>query len=92
MPLQQSDFLLAAGDQLGVALSEAVDVERATALLHAEGDGNGAGLLDGLHGQRHAVDVELRGIAVGGGEGELVVVLELLEHLSHLDQEEPGRD
>src|SRR6266511_3645880 len=35
---------------------------------------------------------ERRRVAVGGGERELVVVLELLEHLSHLDQEEPGRD
>src|SRR6266511_215185 len=75
VPLQQPDFLLAAGDQLGVARPEAADVERAAALLHAHGQGLEAGLLDGLHGQGHAVDVELRGVAVGGGEGELVVVL-----------------
>jgi hypothetical protein len=31
-------------------------------------------------------------VAVRGGEDELVVVLELLEHLGHLHQEESGRD
>ena len=41
---------------------------------------------------RHAVDVELRDVAVGRCEGELVVVLELLQHLGHLHEEEPGRD
>jgi len=92
VPLQQLDFLLAASDQVGVAPTEAADVERTAALLPIERNRLRRDLLDGVHGQANAVDVELRRVAVGGGEGELVVVLELPEHLSHLDQEEAGRD
>lgn len=92
MTLQQLDFLLAAGDQLGVALPESVDLVRAAALLHPEGDGFGARLLNGLNGQGHAVDVQLRSHTVSSGEGELVVVLEFLEYLGQLYQKEPDRD
>jgi hypothetical protein len=72
--LQESQFLLAPSDEGGVALAEAVDVEGTSALLDGVFRGLRAELLDRVEGKAYSVDVELGCVAVGGGEGELVVV------------------
>lgn len=69
----------------------AVDVEGTPALLEHGRRAQRACLLDPVHGEAHAVDIELRRVPVGRREGELVLILELLEDLRQLHEEEARR-
>jgi hypothetical protein len=89
---EQPQLLLAPLDEAGVASAEVAGVKGAAALPDRGAAVAGAELPGRVRGQAHAVDVELRRISVGGGEGELVVVLELLEDLGEFQEEEPDRD